>query len=35
MDTPFEIEQVYNAPIAKAWQALTDEDQMRAWISRN
>jgi uncharacterized protein YndB with AHSA1/START domain len=31
MDTPFITEQVYDAPIAKVWQALTNEDEMRAW----
>lgn len=31
MDKPFEFEQVYNVPIAKVWQALTKEDQMREW----
>lgn len=31
MDTPFIIEQVYDAPIEKVWQAITEEDQMRQW----
>lgn len=31
MDTPFEIEQVYDSPIEKVWQALTNENQMREW----
>jgi uncharacterized protein YndB with AHSA1/START domain len=31
MDTPFVIEQVYDAPIQKVWQALTDENSMRKW----
>ena len=31
MDTPFEFEQVYDAPIAKVWQALADKNKMRAW----
>jgi uncharacterized protein YndB with AHSA1/START domain len=31
MHTPFEIEQVYDAPVEKVWQALTDEQQMREW----
>ncbi|WP_432712855.1 SRPBCC family protein [Pedobacter sp.] len=31
MVTPFEFEQVYDAPIEKVWQALTDENKMRAW----
>jgi len=26
MDTPFIIEQVYDAPIEKVWQAITEED---------
>jgi len=25
------IERIFNAPIARVWQALTDVDQMRAW----
>ena len=31
MDTPFELEQVYDAPAAKVWQALANENKMRAW----
>ena len=31
MDKPFELEQVYDAPIEKVWQALTDKDSMREW----
>ena len=31
MDTPFIIEQVYDAPIGKVWQALTDKDKMKEW----
>lgn len=31
MDTPFVIEQVYNAPIEQVWKALTETDQMREW----
>lgn len=31
METPFEFEQVYDASIEKAWQALTDENKMRQW----
>lgn len=31
MDIPFELGQVYDAPIEKVWQALTGEDAMRAW----
>jgi uncharacterized protein YndB with AHSA1/START domain len=31
MDTPFVLEQVYDAPIKKVWQALTDENRMRTW----
>jgi uncharacterized protein YndB with AHSA1/START domain len=31
MDTPFEFEQVYDAPIEKVWQALADENHMRVW----
>lgn len=29
--TPFTIEQTYNAPVEKVWKALTDVDQMRKW----
>jgi len=31
MDTPFVLEHVYDVPIAKVWQSLTDEDEMREW----
>jgi uncharacterized protein YndB with AHSA1/START domain len=31
MDTPFIIEQVYDAPIEKVWQALTDKEKMKEW----
>jgi uncharacterized protein YndB with AHSA1/START domain len=31
MDTPFVFEQLYDAPTSKVWQALTDENRMRAW----
>lgn len=31
MSTPFVIERVYEAPIEKVWQALTDKDAMKAW----
>ena len=31
MDTPFVLEQVYSSPIEKVWDALTDENKMRAW----
>jgi uncharacterized protein YndB with AHSA1/START domain len=31
MDTPFVMEQAYDAPIQKVWQALTDENKMRDW----
>src|ERR1700753_3766380 len=31
MDTPFITEQIYDAPIAKVWQAMTGEDQLRQW----
>ena len=31
METPFKYEQVYDASIEKAWQALTNEDEMRSW----
>jgi len=31
MDTPFITEQVYDAPIEKVWQTITEEDQMREW----
>jgi len=28
---PFVIERMYNAPIEKVWNALTDKDQMKKW----
>lgn len=28
---PFVIERIFNAPIAKVWEALTDKDQMKQW----
>jgi uncharacterized protein YndB with AHSA1/START domain len=28
---PFVIERIYNAPVTKVWQALTDNDQMKKW----
>lgn len=28
---PISIEQTYNAPVSKVWQALTDSDQMKKW----
>lgn len=31
MDTPFVIEKVYDAPIEKVWQAITDENKMKEW----
>ncbi|MDO7854657.1 SRPBCC family protein [Hymenobacter convexus] len=31
MSTPFVTERVYDAPIEKVWQALTDTDQLRHW----
>ena len=31
MDTPFVLEQVYNAPTREVWQALTDENRIREW----
>lgn len=31
METPFVIEQIYNAPIEKVWDALTDENKMKEW----
>lgn len=31
MDTPFILEQVYDAPSREVWQALTDENRMREW----
>ena len=31
MDTPFLIEQVYDTPIEKVWQALTEKDKMKEW----
>ncbi|OUJ70422.1 hypothetical protein BXP70_23950 [Hymenobacter crusticola] len=31
MDTPFVLEQLYEAPLAQVWHALTEQDQLRAW----
>ena len=31
METPFHLEQVYDASIQQVWQALTDEHKMRDW----
>jgi uncharacterized protein YndB with AHSA1/START domain len=31
METPFIIEQVYNASIEDVWQAISDENSMREW----
>lgn len=31
MDTPFVLEQTYDAPIEKVWRALTTESQLREW----
>jgi uncharacterized protein YndB with AHSA1/START domain len=31
MDTQFVLEQIYNAPVEKVWQALTDKDKMKEW----
>lgn len=28
---PFVIERTYNAPIKKAWKAITDKDKMKQW----
>ncbi len=28
---PFIIERIYNAPVEKVWQALTDKEQMKQW----
>jgi uncharacterized protein YndB with AHSA1/START domain len=28
---PFVIERIYNAPIEKVWQALTNKDEMKRW----
>jgi uncharacterized protein YndB with AHSA1/START domain len=28
---PFVIEQTYNAPVDKVWQAITDKDEMKQW----
>ncbi|MBC8872864.1 MAG: SRPBCC domain-containing protein [Planctomycetes bacterium] len=30
--TPIVVEQVFNAPIAVVWKAITDKDQMRQWF---
>lgn len=29
--TPFTIERVYNAPVARVWQAITDNEKMKQW----
>lgn len=29
--TPFTIERVYNAPVARVWQAITDNEKMKHW----
>jgi uncharacterized protein YndB with AHSA1/START domain len=31
MDSAFVLEQVYDAPLEKLWNAITDENQMREW----
>ena len=31
MDTPFVLEQTYQAPLEKVWRALTTTNQLRAW----
>ncbi|MCR5890014.1 SRPBCC domain-containing protein [Hymenobacter sp. J193] len=31
MDTPFVLEQLYQAPMEKVWDALTHENRLRAW----
>jgi uncharacterized protein YndB with AHSA1/START domain len=31
MDTPFEMEHVYDASTSEVWQALTDENKMKEW----
>ncbi|RZM29061.1 MAG: SRPBCC domain-containing protein [Pedobacter sp.] len=31
MDTPFVIDHLYNAPIDKVWQTLSNEDSMKEW----
>src|SRR3990170_2740310 len=31
MSIPFVIEHIYNAPIEKVWQALTETDKMKQW----
>lgn len=31
MDNPFVVEQVYDAPIKKVWQAITRKDSMKEW----
>jgi uncharacterized protein YndB with AHSA1/START domain len=28
---PFVIERIYNAPVSRVWQAITDRDQMKQW----
>ena len=30
--TPIVVEQIFNAPIAVVWRAITDTDQMRQWF---
>jgi|SRR5437868_11753937 len=31
MSTPFVIERTFNAPIAKVWNAITNNDEMKKW----
>ncbi|RZJ83290.1 MAG: SRPBCC domain-containing protein [Chryseobacterium sp.] len=31
MEKPFELEQMYDAPIEKVWAALSDENKMKVW----
>ncbi len=31
MNTPFVIERVYDAPVEKVWQAITNKDKMKEW----
>jgi len=28
---PFTIERIYNAPVSRVWQAITDKDKMKEW----
>ncbi len=34
-NAPIIVEQIYNAPIAMVWKAITDKNQMRQWFFEN